>query len=100
MKTKINSLTDLMTALNSGVPTNLEIQTSILCPYAIVLPAGFSLTGADKEKCIISFNNSDGIGLTANNEVADLIIQTNPNNRAIYTLSNYPDLGCLLYTSP
>jgi hypothetical protein len=95
MKTKINSLADLMTALNNNAPTNLEIQTSILCPYAIVLPVGFSLTGVDKEKCIISFNNSDGIGLTANNEVTDLTIQTNPNNRAIYTLSNHADLGTL-----
>jgi len=57
--------------------------------------AGFNITGADKEKCILSFNNSDGIGLTANNEVANLTIQANPNNRAIYTLSNYPDLGTL-----
>ncbi len=95
MKTKINSLTDLMAALDNNVPKNLELQTSILCPYAIVLPVGFSLTGVDKEKCIISFNNSDGIGLTANNEVADLTIQTNPNNRAIYTLSNHADLGTL-----
>ena len=93
MKTVINSLTDLMAALNNNSPANLELQTSILCPYSITLPAGFSLTGANKESCIISFNNSDGIGLTANNEVANLTIQANPNNRAIYTLSNYPDLG-------
>src|ERR1700683_4622861 len=95
MNTKINSLTDLMAALNNNEPKNLELQTSILCPYSIVLPVGFSLTGAEKGRCIISFNNSDGIGLTANNEVSDLIIQTNPNNRAIYALSNHPDLGAL-----
>lgn len=95
MKAKINSLIDLMTALNNDKPTNLEIQTSILCPYTIILPVGFSITGANKETCIISFNNSDGIGLTANNEVTNLTIQTNPNNRAIYTLSNHEDLGIL-----
>lgn len=95
MKTKINSLTDLMAALNNNAPQSLVLQTSILCPYSIVLPVGFSLTGVNKESCIISFNNSDGIGLTANNEVADLTIQTNPNNRAIYILSNHPDLGTL-----
>ncbi|MCV9929939.1 hypothetical protein OIU83_19925 [Flavobacterium sp. LS1R49] len=95
MKTKINSLTDLMTALNNNVPTNLEIQTSILCPYSIVLPVGFSITGTNKETAIISFNNSDGIGLTANNEITNLTIQANPNNRAIYTLSNHEDLGVL-----
>lgn len=95
MKTKINSLVDLMTALNNPNPLNLIIQTSILCPYSIVLPVGFSLTGIDQQKCIISFNNGDGIGLTANNEVTNLTIQTSPNNRAIFTLSNHPDLGTL-----
>ncbi len=50
MKTKISSLIDLMAALNNNVPQKLELQTSILCPYAIVLPVGFSLTGVDKEK--------------------------------------------------
>jgi hypothetical protein len=95
MKTPINSLTDLTSALNSVAPLNLELQTSVLCPYSITLPMGFTLKGADKEKCILNFNNSDGIGLTANNEVSNLIIQTNPNNRAIYTLSNHTDLGTL-----
>jgi hypothetical protein len=95
MKTVINSLTDLMAALNNNVPANLELQTSILCPYSITLPVGFSLTGVNKESCIISFNNGDGIGLTANNEISNLTIQANPNGRAIYTLSNYPDLGIL-----
>lgn len=95
MNIKISSLTDLMTALNSSAPANLELQTSILCPYSIVLPVGYTITGVDKEKCIISFNNSDGIGLTANNEVSNLIIQTSASSRAIYTLSNHPDLGVL-----
>lgn len=95
MKVLINSLVDLMAALNNPEAMDLELQAAILCPYSITLPPGFSITGVDKESCIISFNNSDGIGLTANNEVANLIIQTNPSNRAVYTLSNHPDLGIL-----
>jgi hypothetical protein len=95
MKTPINSLIDLMIALESHTPQDLEIQTSILCPYSIVLPKGFGLSGINQESCIISFNNGDGIGLTAHNKVANLTIQANPNNRAIYTLSNHPDLGTL-----
>ena len=95
MTTKINSLVELLAALNNSQPATLELQTSILCPYSITLPLGFSITGADKEKCILSFSNSDGIGLTANNEISNLIIQTNPTNRAIYLLSNFPDLGTL-----
>jgi hypothetical protein len=95
MITKINSLLELLASLGNPQPATLELQTSILCPYSITLPSGFSLSGADKEKCILSFSNSDGIGLTANNEVSNLIIQTNPGNRAIYLLSNFPDLGTL-----
>jgi len=95
MITKINSLADLMAALETNVPQNLELQTSVLCPYAITLPVGYSMTGADKDSCIINFNNSDGIGLTANNRISDLIIQTTPDKRAIYTLSNHDDLGIL-----
>lgn len=96
MKTKINSLADLMAALDQKTPQNLEIQTSILCPYSIVLPIGFKITGTNKESCIISFNNGDGIGLTADNEISNLTIQTNSNNRAVYTLSNHSDLGILM----
>ncbi len=93
MKTPIHSLTDLMAALNKTAPTTLELHTSILCPYTIILPVGFNLIGVDQERCIISFSNGDGIGLTANNEVSNVTVQVNPNNRAIYILSNFPDLG-------
>jgi len=95
MKTAINSLSDLTNALLNTTALDLELQASVMCPYSINLPPGFSLSGANKEKCILSFSNSDGIGLTANNTVANLNIQTNANNRAIYALSNHPDLGTL-----
>jgi len=95
MKFGINSLIELMTALNEATPATLDLQTSILCPYSITLPPGFSLSGADKDTSILSFSNSDGIGITANNEISNLTIQTNPNNRAIYLLSNQADLGTL-----
>jgi hypothetical protein len=93
MKYKISSLVELTDALNTKVPAVLEIETSLLFPYSAILPPGFSLQGVDSEKCILSFNNSDGIGLTADNEVSNLIIQTNPSSRAIYTLSDRGDLG-------
>jgi hypothetical protein len=95
MKIQINSLIELMAALNNAAPATLELQTSILCPYSIILRASFSITGADQDRCILSFSNSDGIGLTANNEVSNLTIQTAPGNRAIYLLSNGGDLGTL-----
>lgn len=82
-----------MNATKDKAPAILEIQTSLLFPYSIILLPGFSLRGADPEKCILSFNNGDGIGLTVDNEVANLTILTNPSNRAIYTLSDGDDLG-------
>jgi hypothetical protein len=93
---QIHTLVELLVALSNTQPVTLELQTSIVCPYSITLPSGFNIKGIDNEKCILSFSNSDGIGLTANNEVSNLIIQTNYNNRAIYLLNNYSDLGTLL----
>lgn len=95
MKYRISSLVEFTTALKSKFPAVLEIGTSLLFPYSVILPPGFSLRGVDKEKCILSFNNGDGIGLTADNEISNLIIQANPSNRAIYTLSDRADLGTL-----
>src|SRR5665213_1878652 len=95
MKYRISSLVEFTDALKSQSPAVLEIGTSLLLPYSVVLPPGFSLQGVDPEKCILSFNNGDGIGLTADNEVSNLTIQTNPSNRAIYTLSDRSDLGTL-----
>jgi hypothetical protein len=92
----IYTLIELMMALNNPTPVTLELHTSILCPASITLPAGFNLTGINKDRCIISFSSGDGIGLTANNEISDLIIQTNPGNRAVFVSSNLADLGTLI----
>lgn len=91
----IYTLVELLLALNNPTPATLELHTSILCPTSVILPAGFNLTGINKDRCVLSFNNSDGIGLTANNEVSNLIIQTNPGNRAVFVASNLADLGTL-----
>ncbi|HKT32509.1 MAG TPA: hypothetical protein VJS89_08470 [Gammaproteobacteria bacterium] len=91
----INSLTELMSALSTGEPCVLELQTSVACPHSITLPPGFSLTGADKNRCILSFGNGDGIGLTANNRVSDLTLIAPPNARAIYTQAGIADMGTL-----
>ncbi len=95
MLKQVFTLSELLTALNSDTPVTLELHVSILSPHSIILPEGFKLTSINKERCILSFNNSDGIGLTANNEISDLIIQTNPSNRAIYVSGTFNDLGVL-----
>jgi hypothetical protein len=96
MKTIIHSFTDLVTALAKGMPATLELQGTVLCPYPIVLPAGISISGVDKEHCILSFSNSDGIGLTANNQITNLNIQTSPDKRAIFVCSNHADTGTFI----
>ncbi|MGB6759870.1 MAG: hypothetical protein WBE82_18610, partial [Xanthobacteraceae bacterium] len=65
------------------------------CPYSIVLPPGFSLTGKDKDHCVLSFSNGDGIGLTANNRVSGITIIAMPSARAIYTQTGISDMGTI-----
>lgn len=94
-KLSISTLTQFMAALRSPAPATLEIRASILFPFPITLPAGFRLMGADLTKAILSFSHGDGIGLTADNELANLTIQAGSANRAVYTLSDREDLGTL-----
>lgn len=91
----VASLTELMSALSRGEPRVLELTTSVACPHSITLPPGFSLTGTDKDRCVLSFCNGDGIGLTANNRVADLTVIATPAARAIYTQAGIADMGKL-----
>ena len=91
----VDSLAGLMKALMQREPCDIQIQTSILSPYPITLPPGFSLSGKDKDGSIISFSNGDGIGLTADNRLANLTVMTTPGARAIYTQSGLPDMGTL-----
>ena len=91
--TPVASLADLMTALAGNGPCTLELQTSVTCPYSITLPPGFALTGKDKDSAFLIFGNSDGIGLTANNRVANLTVIATPGARAIYTQTGFADMG-------
>src|SRR6185437_14116839 len=89
----VASLSDLVTALTDGNPRTLEIQTSVACPFPIVLPPGFALTGKDREESFLVFGNGDGIGLTADNRVARLTVIATPSSRAIYTQTGMADMG-------
>lgn len=91
----VASLVDLMCALSETEPRVLELQTSVTCPHSITLRPGFSLTGADKDRCILSFGNGDGIGLTANNLVTNLTVIASPSARAIYTQAGLADMGTI-----
>ncbi|MBV6303534.1 hypothetical protein KVP10_01480 [Candidimonas humi] len=89
----VTSLADLMAALTGSGPCTLELRASVSCPYSIMLPPGFALTGKDKDSCLLVFGNGDGIGLTANNRVANLSIAAAPSARAIYTQAGPADMG-------
>ncbi len=91
----VTSLTELMAALSGGGPRTVELTTSVACPHSITLPQGFSLTGSDKDRSLLSFMNGDGIGLTANNRVSDLTIIASPSARAIYTEAGISDMGTI-----
>ncbi|WP_347262288.1 hypothetical protein [Rudaea sp.] len=91
--TPVASLAELMTALSAAQPCIIELQTSVACPYSITLPPGFSLTGKDRDRCILSFCNGDGIGLTADNRVAGITLLATPAARAIYTQTGIRDMG-------
>jgi len=94
--TAIQSLADLSRALAQPQPCNLQLQTSVLSPYSIALPRGFSLSGKDKNSCVLSFCNGDGVGLTADNRVENLTVLTTPAARAIYTQTGLPDMGSIV----
>lgn len=99
MAIKITSLTQLLQAIADNQPQVLELQNALLCPYSLTLPPGYALTGVDKDTCSISFNNGDGLGLTANNTVKDLVVMAPASNRAIYTQTGLVDMGTLTLTN-
>lgn len=49
--------------------------------------------GKDKDSCILGFCNGGGIGLTADNSLANLTIIATPSARAIYTQTGFADMG-------
>ena len=93
--THVASLAELMSALSKGNPRALELQTAVACPYSITLPPGFSLTGTNKDRCILSFGNGDGIGLTVDNSVSGITVIAAPGARAIYTQTGIADMGTI-----
>lgn len=91
----VSSLNELMNALSSLEPVVIEISTSITCPYSITLPKRFSLVGRDKNTCLLIFNNSDGIALTADNKVETLTVLTTPNSRAFFIKTGLQNMGTI-----
>ena len=92
-KTRVTTLLELLNAISENVPQVLEIETSILSPHSISLPEGYKLIGKSNDSCMVSFNNSDGFGVTRDNTISNLTVLTKQTNRAIYTVCGIPGYG-------
>ena len=95
----INTFNDLVSAIQNG-QKDITITRSILCNYPILLPEGVNLNGQAQENGelpLFSFQHSDGIGVSANNSVRNLNIDTPVNHKAIFNTIVKPDLGTLAF---
>ncbi|MDY6018784.1 MAG: hypothetical protein SPJ15_03905 [Anaerococcus sp.] len=88
---QVKDFTELYQAVESG-EEEIELINSIGAPNGIKLKAGQKIKGKDKN-ILLSFINGDGLGLSKDNEISNLSIQTSPSNRAIYLDSVEKDLG-------
>lgn len=95
----ITNFNELIQALHLG-EKEIIIKRSLVCTYSVLLPEGVVLKGKpqeDGELPLVSFINSDGFGVSANNTITDLNIDVSPQNKAIYTTINPDDLGILSF---
>lgn len=92
---KVSSFNDLVNAIQSR-NEQIIITRSILCNYPIFLPEGVDLIGMQQENGefpLLSFQNSDGIGVSANNSIKNLNIDSPSNHKAIFNTIVKEDLG-------
>ena len=76
--------------------TEIALGQSILLNGPLILPAGVTLTASGRQPRILGFSHGDGIGLTANNTVKNIAIQTAADARAIFIQpTTATDLGTL-----
>lgn len=95
--TEIHDLESLLNAIDFDnlelSPKTLIITESIVLPHSITLPPGYTLHGTNQARSKLSFADSHGIGLTANNGIHNLTIITPHNKRAIFLESDRHNLG-------
>ncbi|MDO5028766.1 MAG: hypothetical protein Q4E36_05820 [Bacillota bacterium] len=91
---KVKNYLELTEALDSDEEL-IELSNSISSTSSIKLKPGQKLVGAGPN-IFLSFIGTDGLGLTKDNEIANMAIQTAANRRAVYINSNEEDLGNLV----
>ncbi|WP_083997408.1 hypothetical protein [Chryseobacterium angstadtii] len=95
----INTFNDLVSAIQGG-QKNIILSRSILCNYSLLLPEGVNLNGKPQENGelpLLSFQHSDGIGVSANNTVKNLNIDVPVNHKAIFNTMIKQDLGTFTF---
>lgn len=95
----INTFNDLVSAIQNG-ETEIILTRSILCNYSITLPKGLSLSGKPQENGelpLLSFQHSDGIGVSADNTIRNINIDVPTNHKAIYNTTVQKDLGTFTF---
>ncbi len=91
----VNNFNELQQAIQDKVK-EIVISRSFLCNTSITLPPSVSLLGQAQENGTLpslSFVHTDGVGLTQNNTVSNLVIQAPVDKKAIYNTSVVEDLG-------
>lgn len=96
---KVTTFNDLINAIQNG-NTEILLTRSILCNYPIFLPEEVHLSGLQQENGefpLLSFQNSDGIGVSVNNSIKNLNIDVPTNHKAIFNTLVKEDLGILKF---
>ncbi len=91
---QVKDYLELYNAIDSK-EKEIEVVNSIGLPKGFKLPKGTKLYGKDRN-ILLSFINGDGIGLSGDNEISNISIQTASFNRGIYVESQEEDLGTIL----
>lgn len=92
---EVKNPTELIQALTAK-DASIVLTRSMMLTHSITLPNATSLSGKPQEDSalpILMFQDSDGIGLTANNTIKNLIIHTPANHRSIFNTNYETDLG-------
>lgn len=95
----VNTFNDLVSAIQNG-QKEITITRSILCNYSLLLPEGVILKGKSQENDefpLLSFQHSDGIGVSADNSVKNLNIDAPANHKAIFNTIAKKDLGTFTF---
>lgn len=92
---EVNNPQEFVQAL-AAQEENIYISRSMMLTHSITLPSNTAILGKPQEDAslpILMFQDSDGIGLTANNRLENLIIHVPTNHRSIFNTNYIEDLG-------